>query len=1111
MKKPILLLLSVIYVHFAMAQCMVGALTINTGFDPVTGSAIAGSINGGTPVIDPHWLVTAITDSVDTAITKTPIAGLIGVVPVSNADVITPVAGWATNPSGIPGGWISCLNSNTYNTNGITTSVYEMTLSRPFRMCIADSIVLDLYIANDNYVAATNIDGASLPFSQAAAPTVSNYSAFTHFTRTVYLSSGTHTINIVVNNYNTTTVSSNPTGLNVYGNVYSKTGTLCLVSESSPSCASYVCHSCQNVINLPDTLRPCLNDIVTMPASIAGSDTIISYLWTPPTGLSSTTILTPVFTAVTSEYYYFTLKSLLSTDLVVNGDFSAGNTGFFSSYIYSPPPSSLLFEGYYSIYTDPKGVHGGFAHFGDHTTGTGNMMIINGSGTPLDVWCETISVIPNTDYDFSAWFANATNGGPGTYPLLQFRINGALIGSPVTVNEPDGVWVPFSTKWNSGPGTITATICIYDATTALSYNDFVIDDISFKQICTDNDSTYVDVTMPDTTYFFHDTSLCTAAAPFAVVAPSGFLSYTWNTGSRSSSISAIATGQWWVYDSAACYQTRIDTFHVKYIANPVVRLGNDTTFCNDRSMVLSSVQPVGYTYLWSTGSTGSSITVLTTGTYILTVNDSGCTGADTINVTVFPHPVVDLGPDYLNCSGKPDTLASSVSYVKPSYLWSNAATTPTVVAATTGQYWLQVTVNGCSSADTVNATIKWDTLHFYNRDSAICHGAFVQVSATGDPSQTYQWTPTAGIPTSTVVAPLIIPDTSATYILTASLALCPDIIDSFHLDVQPMPGVYIGDNRVMCQFDSIHINAAVTPNWYTHYLYKWTPEPDLDNTDLSSVVFTAGSSTQIRVAVYTPAGCLSYDSMDVVVHPGNFARPDTTYDLCPGDSVWLAPSGGVRYTWTPGLYLDDSLSSKPWVKAITSQRYAAIATSSFGCKDTLSINVNIHPSGVISMGGAATIYPGESYQISPQTNCVHFSWTPSTGLDDAHNSNPVAGPVVSTNYTVHASTEWGCKVIDSVSIYVDPETILTLPNAFTPGGGINKDFMIIKRGMATLKYFRIYNRWGNKVFETSNIDIGWDGTFNGTPQPFDVYVYEVDAVTTDGTEFKKQGNVTLVR
>jgi gliding motility-associated-like protein len=94
---------------------------------------------------------------------------------------------------------------------------------------------------------------------------------------------------------------------------------------------------------------------------------------------------------------------------------------------------------------------------------------------------------------------------------------------------------------------------------------------------------------------------------------------------------------------------------------------------------------------------------------------------------------------------------------------------------------------------------------------------------------------------------------------------------------------------------------------------------------------------------------------------------------------------------------------------------------------------------------------------------------------------------------------------------VSDETLTNVPNAFTPGYGANNEFKIIKRGIATLNYFRIFNRWGNMVFETTDMEKGWDGTYKGVPQPLGVYVYMYEGVTNTGKVFKKQGNVSLLR
>src|SRR5690606_14840244 len=120
-------------------------------------------------------------------------------------------------------------------------------------------------------------------------------------------------------------------------------------------------------------------------------------------------------------------------------------------------------------------------------------------------------------------------------------------------------------------------------------------------------------------------------------------------------------------------------------------------------------------------------------------------------------------------------------------------------------------------------------------------------------------------------------------------------------------------------------------------------------------------------------------------------------------------------------------------------------------------------------------------------------------------------PKVNTRYIVHGRTEAGCGVVDTLDVRIKTDGFLNLPNAFTPGKRDNGTLKIVRRGIADLKTFAVYNRWGTKVFETSDINEGWDGTFNGEPQPMGVYIYTIEAVAASGQTITKQGNVTLIK
>ena len=190
-----------------------------------------------------------------------------------------------------------------------------------------------------------------------------------------------------------------------------------------------------------------------------------------------------------------TVSQAWAQNLVNNGDFEAGNTGFTSDYIYagvagtpsptSGNPNTLWDEGTYSVGTDPFSFHSSWTSFGDHTTGTGNMLIVNGAESPVTVWQGTLSspLVVGQTYEFSAWVANLYPPpvGVGTTPInpaqLQFSVGGSTIGSVYTAPGV-GVWSEFTATFLAG----IEPIAVLDLQTAPNGNDFVLDDISIKVV-----------------------------------------------------------------------------------------------------------------------------------------------------------------------------------------------------------------------------------------------------------------------------------------------------------------------------------------------------------------------------------------------------------------------------------------------------------------------------------------------------------------------------------------------------------------------------------------------------------------------------------------------------
>lgn len=301
------------------------------------------------------------------------------------------------------------------------------------------------------------------------------------------------------------------------------------------------------------------------------------YSWSPATGLNDANIANPIATPTVTTTY--TVTGYVHTgNLVTNGDFTAGNTGFTSGYGYVSPQANaassggntgLYPEGLYAVDVNAHIYHPNF--FGtDHTSGSGNFMIVNGATTAgVPVWSQTVNnILPNTTYYFSTWISGLNNNN--NVADLKFTINGTQIGpvisSPNTINN----WIQFYTTWNSGSNT-SASISIVNQNTVAGGNDFGLDDISF---------------------------------------------------------------------TTACPATRQVTITVN--PYPVASAGTDQTICQGQTAELTATGAgAGGTYHWSTGETTNSISVhpSTTTTYTVTVtNAGGCSSTASVTVHINGTP-----------------------------------------------------------------------------------------------------------------------------------------------------------------------------------------------------------------------------------------------------------------------------------------------------------------------------------------------------------------------------------------------------------------------------------------------------------------------------------------
>ncbi len=345
------------------------------------------------------------------------------------------------------------------------------------------------------------------------------------------------------------------------------------------------------------------------------------------------------------------------TELITNGNFSAGNTGFASDYTYSTPTVNI---GNYGVGTNPNLMDAGyFAVMGDHTTGTGNMLVTDVNGTlGLDLYRTNVTVLASTTYFFSAWFANvnnntayfASNGKYENSPLLRFSINGVQVGATVRVDSTDHNWKQFFITWNSLAVSGPITIRIENLQPGNGGNDLGLDDISFSTSCANIGNLN---TLGKTSALLDTISTCNVAFPY-VLNPSLGAGYglNWkNSGGTSIGVastysvaSAPANGTKYYL----CYDTIVGcprTDSVIFISQFNVELGPNKIRCAPINELLTSgVATPPATVQWSlngtpipagSGGTATNYTATAPGTYKLDVSRAGCgTATDQITISV---------------------------------------------------------------------------------------------------------------------------------------------------------------------------------------------------------------------------------------------------------------------------------------------------------------------------------------------------------------------------------------------------------------------------------------------------------------------------------------------
>lgn len=546
-------------------------------------------------------------------------------------------------------------------------------------------------------------------------------------------------------------------------------------------------------------------------------------------------------------------------------------------------------------------------------------------------------------------------------------------------------------------------------------------------------------------------------------------------------------------DSNGCSASSTVTIYIFQQPSPVIR-GKDS-ICAGYADTLTVTG--GATYLWSNGSTSSSIVVSPNNTKTVSVTAYSylqCSSHDTsYTVYVVPAPVANISPSSDTiCKGDSIELTGSGGL---KYLWSNNKTSPSiwVSPAVTNTYTLIAFSGTCSGSATATVTVRpqFTATLSYIHDTVCPHDTSVLIINASGGNVIYKWN--NGASTSSIK----VTDTANTTYTSIVYGKCDSVVNSITVIVIPFPKPMITGYNLKCK----GMKDTLTVSGGTSYLWS--------NGSTSSAYFTGDVNADSTLFVKTEniIGCSVEDSITIAVKKPPVVSTSFT-KACTGDTIkitaYASGNGPFSYSWSP------TADSNNTINVIADSATTYTVNVSNGC--TTSATVLAAPENPVLYACCDTvILNGESVSLMAK-GFLHYLWNPATGLNCDTCSNAIATPSVTTTYTITANDSTGCIVIKEITVTVEPPcSSFIVPDVFTPNGdGIN-DFFEIKAENTSQYSIIIYDRWGREVFKSSNPTLYWDGkTENGANAADGVYYY-ILTTTCEGNKDTKKGFVEIIR
>jgi gliding motility-associated-like protein len=528
-------------------------------------------------------------------------------------------------------------------------------------------------------------------------------------------------------------------------------------------------------------------------------------------------------------------------------------------------------------------------------------------------------------------------------------------------------------------------------------------------------------------------------------------SYAWSDNSIDSILVVTISDLYWVDVTINSCTTR-DSINATFNLVPMVDLGNDTAICAGDTLLLDPLN-ASSSFVWHDGSNDSVFSAFSNGLHWVEVTTLNCSNSDSINISITPYPIPNLGPDVVACDG--DDFYVDAYAFGGVYSWNDGSNNYNLNITQSDTYWVDVNVNGCHGYDTVVYLFNEIPVIDLGNDTTICYPDSLTLNASY-PGANYLWQNNSTDSLFTV--------TSQGLYQAEVTSLNCSFTDSIFITVQPKPLADLGNDTIICP------NTSFTKgNLVAGANYLWQD----GNVNF---FYDINSPGEYWVEV-SKGSCINSDTIfvDSINLPLVYIGEDTL--MCLGDSFTMSSTTpNSVYAWSTGSTDSIEVVGIPGVYWLDVTNICGTVRGEVELSYTTLPEIDLGEDTILCLGDQITL---DAYWFNG-TNYLWFDgWDSPEYLvyDDG-------------DYLVQVTNLCGA-IEDTISVeFRHCECDLFIPNAFTPNGdGIDEDFG--PEAFCELKgyHFVVYNRWGQEVFNSNDPSERWDGNLNGEPLQFGLYSY----------------------